>query len=172
MQAHGALRDDSISAAEPRGPAEMRAAAEYHGGSVGRAAGGRLLAVFTGHEDDPLRAARAALQMRRALEALRIEVADGGDDGPASSIRPGAACPTPTARPSRSRGAWPRAPRRGEILLDAATAAAAGAAITVEPAACGGSPARRRHGAGGAARRRRADDRPPPRAGAAARRLR
>src|SRR4051794_9224556 len=61
--------------------AEARAAAEYHGGSIGRAARGELVTVFAGHEDDALRAARVALQMRRALDALGVGLRAGAATG-------------------------------------------------------------------------------------------
>jgi DNA-binding SARP family transcriptional activator/class 3 adenylate cyclase len=63
---------------------EVRAAVEYHGGSVERLTGEELLAVFgmpTAHEDDALRAGRTALQLRRALDKL------GGAAGPERRIR-------------------------------------------------------------------------------------
>ena len=52
---------------------EMRAVLERHGGTVETAVGGAVLAVFgvpLVHEDDALRAVRAALEMRDALAAL------------------------------------------------------------------------------------------------------
>ncbi len=124
-----------------RSLAEMRAATEYHGGSVGRASGEELLAVFTAHEEDPLRAARAALQMRRALDSLPQR----SEDGPAPGIELRIALTTGrvivTGGPglSDADGHAVVLARRlaetaaaGEILLDAATAAAGRTGIAAE----------------------------------------
>src|SRR5262245_20496828 len=49
-----------------------------HGGSVDRLVGNALVAVFgvpTAHEDDALRAVRAAVELRRQLETLNVELA-------------------------------------------------------------------------------------------------
>jgi predicted ATPase/class 3 adenylate cyclase len=57
--------------------AEMRAALEAHGGTVERFAGDDVMAVFgvpTLHEDDALRAVRAANEMRRRLAGLNEEL--------------------------------------------------------------------------------------------------
>ncbi len=64
---------DALHRATLRAAHELRAAVEYHGGTVERLTGEELLAVFgvpTAHEDDGLRAGRTALQLRRALEQL------------------------------------------------------------------------------------------------------
>ena len=57
--------------------AEMRAALEAHGGTVERFAGDDVMAVFgvpTLHEDDALRAVRAADEMRQRLAVLNDEL--------------------------------------------------------------------------------------------------
>src|ERR671933_615282 len=54
---------------------EMRAVLEYHGGTVEKFAGDDVMAVFgvpTLHEDDALRACRAAVEMRGAFAELGI----------------------------------------------------------------------------------------------------
>src|SRR5262249_13346272 len=106
---------------------ELRAATEYHGGSVAHAVGDELTSVFgipAAHEDDALRAARAALQLHRALAAVdgieaRAAVATGEllvPDWPDAAQASGEA--VTLAR----RLAETAAP--GETLLDAPTAAA------------------------------------------------
>src|SRR5262249_33434454 len=56
---------------------EMKAVLERHGGTVEKFIGDAIMAVFgipTLHEDDALRAVRAAVEMREALMALNEEV--------------------------------------------------------------------------------------------------
>jgi class 3 adenylate cyclase len=59
----------------------MREAVEQHGGTVEKFVGDAVMAVFgvpTLHEDDALRAVRAALEMQRALARLNEEMRDLG----------------------------------------------------------------------------------------------
>ena len=69
---------------------EMRAAVESHGGTVEKFVGDAVMAVFglpRAHEDDALRAIRAALGMQQAVERLNAALA--GREVPALRIRIG-----------------------------------------------------------------------------------
>jgi len=58
---------------------EMRIAVERHGGTVEKFVGDAVMAVFglpRAHEDDALRAVRAALDMQRAVERLNASLAE------------------------------------------------------------------------------------------------
>jgi class 3 adenylate cyclase/tetratricopeptide (TPR) repeat protein len=71
------LDPESLRRVMSRYFAEMRAALERHGGTVEKFIGDAVMAVFgvpAIHEDDALRAVRAAAEMREALKALNKEV--------------------------------------------------------------------------------------------------
>ncbi len=71
------LDPESLRRVMSRYFAEMRAALERHGGTVEKFIGDAVMAVFgvpAIHEDDALRAVRAAAEMREALEALNKEL--------------------------------------------------------------------------------------------------
>jgi predicted ATPase/class 3 adenylate cyclase len=71
------LDPESLRRVMARYFAEMRAALEAHGGTVEKFIGDAVMAVFgvpTLHEDDALRAVRAAAEMRRRLAALNDEL--------------------------------------------------------------------------------------------------
>ena len=62
----------------------MSAVVESHGGTVEKFIGDAVVAVFgvpVAHEDDALRALRAAVEMREALPGLGIEAPDRGEHG-------------------------------------------------------------------------------------------
>jgi class 3 adenylate cyclase/tetratricopeptide (TPR) repeat protein len=71
------LDPESLRRVMSRYFAEMRTALERHGGTVEKFIGDAVMAVFgipAIHEDDALRAVRAAVEMREALEALNKEL--------------------------------------------------------------------------------------------------
>jgi class 3 adenylate cyclase len=64
--------------------ADLRTILERHGGSVEKFAGDAVMAVFgipTAHEDDALRAVRAAAEMRAAITAHGLEARIGVNTG-------------------------------------------------------------------------------------------
>src|SRR4029453_4870485 len=64
----------------------MRAALERHGGSIEKFIGDAVMAVFgvpVAHEDDALRAVRAAWEMRAAVSRLGVEGRIGVNTGEA-----------------------------------------------------------------------------------------
>ena len=62
----------------------MKAIVERHGGTVEKFIGDAVMAVFgvpVAHEDDALRACRAAVEMRDAMPELRARGPDRGEHG-------------------------------------------------------------------------------------------
>ena len=133
---------DAIHESTLRAVHEVRAAVEYHGGSVERLTGEELLAVFgipTAHEDDGLRAARTAIQLRRALDKL------GAKNG--IRIEPRTAIATGKVTLGYERGGLDltgavigfsrrlaETARSGEILVDLETVTRAEHALRTRPA--------------------------------------
>ena len=71
-----ALDPESVRQMMARYFAEMRSVLERHGGTVEKFIGDAVMAVFgipTAHEDDALRAVRAAVEMRAVLGGLNAE---------------------------------------------------------------------------------------------------
>jgi class 3 adenylate cyclase/tetratricopeptide (TPR) repeat protein len=101
---------------------EMKAIVERHGGSVEKFIGDAVMAVFgvpQAHEDDALRAVRAAVEMRDALPALGVDARIGVNTGEvvvgsSERLATGDAVNV-AARLEQSAGA-------GEILLGSETA--------------------------------------------------
>ena len=138
-----ALRDVMSSFFE-----EMRAAIERHGGTVEKFAGDSVMAVFgvpVAHEDDALRAARAAVEMRDALSALndvlerdrgvRLDLRTGINTGEvvagdASSRQTFVTGDAVNVAKRLEEGAAP-----GEIVLGPATFARVRNAVDAEPVA-------------------------------------
>jgi DNA-binding SARP family transcriptional activator/predicted ATPase len=108
---------------------EARATIELHGGSVEARAGEELLGVFgvpVAHEDDALRAARAAHQICILQPTLRIGV-DTGEVLTGHGFVSGEV----VLRAKRLE----RDARPGEVLIGAATAALCADDVTIEPLA-------------------------------------
>ena len=119
----------------------MRAAIERHGGTVEKYIGDAVMAVFgipMLHEDDALRAARAAADMRDALAALNkelerdrgvtIQVRIGVNTGEVVAGDPGGGQRVRDRRrrerrrpPGAARRAGPGAPRRDDVPARCAT---------------------------------------------------
>ena len=127
------LDPESLRRMTTRGLEELVPVLERHGATVERSIGGLVTAIFgvpTVHEDDAYRAARAAVEMRELLAALRDElegrwrgwlevragigtgeVLTGGDDGGRFA----------TGAPVESALALQRTAAAGELLLDERT---------------------------------------------------
>ncbi len=125
--------------------AEMRAVLERHGGLVEKFIGDAVVAVFgvpVVHEDDPLRAVRAAAEMRESLEGLndeleresgvRIGVRIGVNTGEAvaGDLGPGASFASGDAVNVAAR--LEQAAKPGEILVGPVTRALLGDAVEVD----------------------------------------
>jgi DNA-binding SARP family transcriptional activator len=123
---------------------ELRVAVEYHGGTVERLAGGELMVVFgvpIAHEDDVLRAARSALGVADAVDALTEIPGNGPGIECRTAIATGLVRVVPASERPDLSGPVLATVRRlaetaavGEILVDVETAVRAGGALTTEPA--------------------------------------
>ncbi|HEX5470157.1 MAG TPA: adenylate/guanylate cyclase domain-containing protein, partial [Gaiellaceae bacterium] len=126
--------------------AEMRTVLERHGGTVEKFIGDAVMAVFgipTVHEDDALRAVRAAAEMRARLEQLNTEFE--GDRGITIAVRTGVNTGEVVAGdPSQGQAfatgdavnvaaRLEQAAEPGEILLGPLTRRLAGEAVRIEP---------------------------------------
>ena len=95
----------------------MRAIVESHGGSVEKFIGDAVMAVFgvpAAHEDDALRACRAAVEMRDALPELGIDGRIGVNTG---EVVTGDAGASRYRRCGERRGAVEQAAEPGEVLI-------------------------------------------------------
>ena len=98
----------------------MKAIIESHGGSVEKFIGDAVMAVFgvpAVHEDDALRACRAAVEMRDAFPELGIEGRIGVNTGEVVDRYRGAA--RDRRRGQRRRAACSRQRQPGEVLIGA-----------------------------------------------------
>jgi class 3 adenylate cyclase/tetratricopeptide (TPR) repeat protein len=109
---------------------EMRGAIERHGGTVEKFAGDAVMAAFgvpIAHEDDALRAVRAAAEMRERLEELNptLEHAYGARLGMRIGVNTGEVVASPSAQrdtfvtgdPVNTAARLEQAAAEGEILL-------------------------------------------------------
>jgi predicted ATPase/DNA-binding SARP family transcriptional activator/class 3 adenylate cyclase len=114
--------------------ADVQSAVERHGGSVETIAGDVLTAVFglpAAHEDDALRAVRAAVELR---DELPNEPRIGIGTGEVVTAAPGAQ-PRATGAPLMLSARLGRAAEPGEVMADEATRALVRDAVEAEPVA-------------------------------------
>jgi class 3 adenylate cyclase len=112
---------------------EARQALERHGGTVEKFIGDAVMAVFgipTLHEDDALRALRAALELREAVAALGFEARIGVNTG---EVVAGTGDALVTGDAVNVAARLEQAAQPGEILLGESTHALARDAIDAEP---------------------------------------
>ena len=111
---------------------QMKAAADRHGGVVEKFIGDAVMAVFgvpAVHEDDALRALRAAMEMRDAIAELGIEGRIGVESG---EVVVGTDERLVTGRAVTSAARLEQAAQPGEILVGEGTIRLAGEAATAE----------------------------------------
>ncbi|MGZ4441043.1 MAG: adenylate/guanylate cyclase domain-containing protein, partial [Gaiellaceae bacterium] len=112
---------------------EMKAIVERHGGSVEKFIGDAVMAVFgvpQVHEDDALRAVRAAVEMRDALPALGVQARIGLNTG---EVVVGTSERLATGDAVNVAARLEQAAARGEILLGPETASLVRDAVDTEP---------------------------------------
>src|SRR5687768_11585963 len=112
---------------------EARAVIERHGGTVEKFIGDAVMAVFgvpVLHEDDALRACRAALEMRDAFSDLGINGRIGVATG---EVVTGTAERLATGDAVNVAARLEQTAAPGEVLISAETLAFAGAAVVAEP---------------------------------------
>jgi class 3 adenylate cyclase/tetratricopeptide (TPR) repeat protein len=111
----------------------MRGIVESHGGTVEKFIGDAVMAVFgvpVAHEDDALRACRAAVEMREALPGLGIRGRIGVNTG---EVVTGTSERLATGDAVNVAARFEQAAHPGEVLIGAATHALAREAVVVEP---------------------------------------
>ena len=112
---------------------EMRMIVERHGGTVEKFIGDAVMAVFgvpTLHEDDALRAVRAAAEMRDAIPTLGLEGRIGVTTG---EVVTGTAERLATGDAVNVAARLEQAAAPGDVLIGAPTLELAGTAANVEP---------------------------------------
>ena len=140
------LDPESLRSVMSRYFEEMRSAVERHGGTVEKFIGDAVMAVFgvpTVHEDDALRAVRAASQMRELLASLnaelerdwgaRLQIRTGINTGEVVAGDPSAGQSFVTGDTVNVAARLEQAAEPDEILIGAATHALVRDAALVEP---------------------------------------
>jgi len=115
--------------------AELRTILERHGGTVEKFVGDAAMAVFgipQLHEDDALRAVRAAFEMRKAVEPLGLEVRIGVNTG---EVVAGAGETLVTGDAVNVAARLEQSARSGEVLIGEATERLVRGLVRVEPVA-------------------------------------
>jgi class 3 adenylate cyclase/tetratricopeptide (TPR) repeat protein len=113
----------------------MKAIVERHGGTVEKFIGDAVMAVFgvpVAHEDDALRAVRAAAEMQDALPELGIQARIGVNTG---EVVTGTEERLATGDAVNVAARLEQAAAPGDVLLGATTRALVGAAVETEPVA-------------------------------------
>jgi len=113
----------------------MKGIVESHGGSVEKFIGDAVMAVFgvpAVHEDDALRACRAAVEMREALPELGVSGRIGVNTG---EVVTGTEERLATGDAVNVAARLEQAARPGEVLIGAPTRALVGTTVEVEPVA-------------------------------------
>src|SRR5919204_1611036 len=113
--------------------AELRAILERHGGTVEKFVGDAAMAVFglpQAHEDDALRAVRAAAEIRQAVDKLELQVRIGVNTG---EIVAGEGETLVTGDAVNVAARLEQAAGTGDILLGEATRALVHDAVRIEP---------------------------------------
>ena len=111
----------------------MKAIVELHGGTVEKFIGDAVMAVFgipAAHEDDALRACRAAVEMREALRELGIRGRIGVNTG---EVVVGTSEQLATGDAVNVAARFEQAAAPGEVLIGEATHALVHAAVAAEP---------------------------------------
>jgi DNA-binding SARP family transcriptional activator len=114
--------------------ARMKATAELHGGTIERVTGNAVMATFgvpVAHEDDALRACRAAVELQRRLPELGLQGRIGVSSG---EVLTGGSESLAIGETVAVAARLQQAAEPGEVLLAAPTLEFAGVSIEVEPA--------------------------------------
>src|SRR5579884_3682162 len=112
---------------------EMRAILERHGGTVEKFVGDAVMAVFgvpVAHEDDALRAVRAAWEMRQAVPALGLAARIGVNTG---EVVAGEGDSLVTGDAVNVAARFEQAAGQGEVLVGVETRRLVRDAVRVEP---------------------------------------
>jgi class 3 adenylate cyclase/tetratricopeptide (TPR) repeat protein len=127
------LDPEALRSLQARYFEDARAALERHGGTVEKFIGDAVMAVFgipVLHEDDALRALRAAVELRDAVDALGFQARIGVNTG---EVVAGSGDALVTGDAVNVAARLEQAAEPGEILLGEPTLALARDAVEVEP---------------------------------------